>query len=63
MRPTLEAASFSWLVMRFPILLPDFRRNFGEMTLGLYLLRITAGVGVRVRAGSHQNIDLPPVAP
>lgn len=63
----LQATSFSWLVMRFAILYPYFRRKFGDRTLGLCVLRIIGderGEGFGARSSDpHQKVDLPHVAP
>ena len=67
MRLSLQAASFSRLVMSFPILVPDFRKKIREMTVGLYVLRVIAWVGVQALGpdspGLHQKVDLSHVAP
>ena len=44
----------SWLVWRFPNLVPDFRQRLREMTLGLCVLRVIARIQDEVVRYHHQ---------
>ena len=44
----------SWLVWRFPNLVPDSRKRLREMTLGLYVLRVIAQIQDEMVRYHHQ---------